>query len=158
MKVPHRCSSTFSLVEVTLAISVAAISMLTIFALLPLGVRTNQRSIEQTASADLFSMVVADLRATPLTSPRGNAAISPLFHIPIPPAGTSGAPLAFFFNSAGQPSGSLQADSRYRVTVTFPSNGGSLRSATFADIKVTWPAAAENADGSAEIFVALDRN
>jgi uncharacterized protein (TIGR02598 family) len=155
---PSRFSS-FSLVEVTLALGVAAISLLVIFSLLPIGLQTNQRSIEQTASADILSAVAADLRATPVTTPRGNATISRQFGINIPAAGSTGT-TTMFFNSAGQSATSQQSDSRYRATITFVSNGGGPKTATLADLKVTWPAGAAIADaqGSAEIFAAFDRN
>lgn len=144
----------FSLVEVTLALGVAAISLLVIFSLLPIGLQTNQRSIEQTASADILSAVAADLRATP----RGGPATSTQFSISIPAASGSG-PTTLFFNSAGQLVSSTEAP-RYRLTITFPASSGGTKTATFADLKVTWPAAASiaNAQGSAEMFAAFDRN
>jgi uncharacterized protein (TIGR02598 family) len=153
---PSRFSA-FSLIEVTLALGVAAVSLLVIFSLLPIGLQTNQRSIEQTASANILSAVLADLRATPRT-----VATSSQFGISIPPnpatSSTSAPPL--FFNSAGQSATSRQPDSRYRMTITFPSNGGGAKTATFVDLKVTWPASAAvaNAQGSAEMFAAFDRN
>ena len=149
----------FSLVEVTLALGVAAVSLLVIFSLLPIGLQTNQRSIEQAASADILSAVVADLRATPVTNPRGNATTSTLFGISIPAAGSTGT-TTLFLNSAGQSATSQQSDSRYRITITFLSNGGGAKTATFADLKVTWPpaAAVTNAQGLAEMFAAFDRN
>lgn len=149
----------FSLVEVTLALGVAAVSLLVIFSLLPIGLQTNQRSIEQTASVDILSAVAADLRATPVTTPRGGSATSTQFSISIPAAGSTGS-TTLFFNSAGQSSASQQLDSRYRMTITFPSNGSGAKTATFADLKVTWPAGAAvaNAQGSAEMFAAFDRN
>ena len=149
----------FTLVEVTLALGVAAISLLAIFSLLPIGLQTNQRSIGQTASVDIFSAVAADLRATPATNPRGGEATSAQFGISIPAAGSTGT-TTLFFNSAGQFATSQQSDSRYRVTVTFVSNGGGSKTATFADLKSRWPAAASiaNAQGSAEMFAAFDRN
>jgi uncharacterized protein (TIGR02598 family) len=153
----HRRDWSFSLVEVTLALGVAAISLLVIFSLLPIGLQINQRSIEQTASADILSAVVADLRATPRT-----ATTSSQFSISIPPNPATSSTVAppLFFNSAGQFATSQQADSRYRMTITFPSNGGGAKTATFADLKVTWPASAAitNAQGSAEMFAAFDRN
>lgn len=149
----------FSLVEVTLALGVAAVSLLIIFSLLPIGLQTNQRSIEQTASADILSVVAADLRATPVTNPRGGPTTSTQFGISIPAAGGTGT-TTLFFNSAGQSNSSQQSDSRYRITITFLSNGGGLKTAIFSDLKVTWPAAAAiaNAQGSAEMFTAFDRN
>jgi uncharacterized protein (TIGR02598 family) len=157
--VRSRRGRAFSLVEVTLALGVAAVSLLVIFSLLPIGLQTNQRSIEQTASVDIFSAVAADLRATPVTSPRGNAATSNQFGISIPGSGGTGT-TTLYFNSTGQSNSSQQADSRYRVTITFVSNGGGVKSATLADLKVTWPAGATivNAQGTSEIFAAFDRN
>lgn len=154
-----RTGRAFSLVEVTLALGVAAISLLVIFSLLPIGLQTNQRAIEQTASVDILSAVAADLRATPVTSPRGNAATSNQFGISIPASGGTGT-TTLYFNRTGQSNSSQQTDSRYRVTITFVSNGGGAKSATLADLKVTWPAAAAvtNAQGTSEIFAALDRN
>jgi uncharacterized protein (TIGR02598 family) len=155
----RRCGVGFSLVEVTLALGVAAASLLVIVSLLPIGIQTNQRSMEQTASADILSAVISDLRATPRTNPPGNAATSTQFLIPVPAAGGTGA-TTLFFDSAGRSNSSQRPDSRYRVTITFLANGGGSKTATFADLNVTWPAGAaiENAEGSAEMFAAFDRN
>jgi uncharacterized protein (TIGR02598 family) len=154
-----RFAGAFSLVEVTLALGVAAVSLLVIFSLLPIGLQTNQRSIEQTASIDILSAVAADLRATPLTTPRGGATTSTQFGISIPAAGSTGS-TTLFFNSAGQASSSQQSDSRYRMTIKFVPNGGGAKTATFADLRVTWPADAivTNAQRFAEMFAAFDRN
>lgn len=149
----------FSLVEVTLALGVAAVSMLVIFGLLPIGLQTNQRSIEQTTAADILSSVIADLRATPVTNPRGNGTRSTQFGISIPATGSASTTI-LFFNSAGQFASSHQPDSRYRVTLSFVANGGNPKTATFVDLQLTWPAGAAltNAQGSAEMFAAFDRN
>jgi uncharacterized protein (TIGR02598 family) len=151
----RRCSS-FSLVEVTLALGVAAVSLLVIFSLLPIGLQTNQRSIEQTAAADILSTVAADLRATSRT-----ATSSSQFGISIPPnpmTSSATAPI-LYFNSVGQLVASDE-NPRYRLTITFPANGGGTKTATFTDLKITWPASAAvaNAQGSAEMFAAFDRN
>lgn len=150
----------FSLVEVTLALGVAAISLLGIFALLPVGLQTNRTAIQQTASSDLISAVVADLRATPPTTPLGAAATSQRFQIAIPanPVGAQTSTTLYFADD-GQSATTLSPSSRYRLTVTFLPNSGA-RAATMATLKMTWPAAANvaNAEGSAQMFVALDRN
>jgi uncharacterized protein (TIGR02598 family) len=150
----------FSLVEVTLALGVAAISLTAVFALLPIGLQTSHSATEQTASSDILAAVIADLRATAPTSPRGNSATSAQFSITIP-GNSGGAPSAatLYFDREGGVLPSANG-SRYRLTVTFLSNGGGSRTATFADLKMTWPAVAEPATalGSAEAFVALDRN
>ena len=157
MSLPAGRWNAFSLVEVTLALGVAAVSLLAIFALLPVGVKTNQVAIEQTASTDLLSAVAADLRATV----RGGGATSPRFGIAIPanPVGAN-ATTTLYFTTEGQFSTILTPASRYRVSVTFVPNGNGAHTATFVDLKAVWPAAAaaNNAEGTAEFFVALDRN
>jgi uncharacterized protein (TIGR02598 family) len=150
----------FTLVEVTLALGMAAISLIAIFALLPVGLRTSYSATEQAASNDILAAVIADLRATAPTSPPGNVATSAQFGIDIP--GNSAGPgstVILYFDSQDRVLPSPDG-SRYRLTVMFPPSGGGSRTATFADLKMTWPAVAEpaNALGSAETFIALDRN
>jgi Tfp pilus assembly protein PilV len=161
MSLSTRQKNAFSLVEVTLALGVAVISLLAIFALLPVGVKTNQIAIQQTASTDILSGVTADLRATPVTTPRGGAATSPRFGIAIPanPVGANTTTI-LYFTSEGQSSTTLVAASRYRVSITFLPNSARPRAATFAHLNATWPAQAApaNPEGVAEVFVALDRN
>lgn len=160
MRLSTRRSNAFSLVEVTMALGIAAVSLLAIFALLPVGVKTNQIAIEQAASTDVLSAVAVDLRATPITIPRGGAATSPRFGITIPanPAGETTTTI-LYFTSEGQFTTTLTPPSRYRVSVTFLPNGAGIRTATFAHLNASWPAAAAaaNAEGT-EMFVALDRN
>jgi Tfp pilus assembly protein PilV len=154
-------ANAFSLVEVTLALGVAAVSLLAIFALLPVGVKTNQVAIEQTASTDVLSAVTADLRATPVTTPRGGGTTSPRFGIAIPANPVrANIKTTLYFTTEGQFSTTLAPASRYCVSITFLPNSTGARAATFAHLNATWPAPAApaNAEGGAEVFVALDRN
>lgn len=150
----------FSLVEVTLALGVASVCLIAIFGLLPVGLRTNQDAAQQIAAGDILGAVIADLRATPATTPRGEAAASRQFAINIPANPVSEATTStLFFSGEGHFSASANSESRYRLTITFLPNAGS-RAATFAHLKMTWPAAASpvNATSSAEMFLGLDRN
>jgi uncharacterized protein (TIGR02598 family) len=139
-------ASAFSLVEVTLALGVAAFCLIAVFGLMPVGVQTNRNASSQTAATNVIAGVVADLRATPTTS-----AISSQFAI------TFGTAKTLYFDGAGQAATSLGADSRYQVNITFPSSPTGLR---YANVRVTWPAAANptNPSGSVEMFAAFDRN
>jgi uncharacterized protein (TIGR02598 family) len=146
-----RCSSafnSFSLVEVTVALGVTAFCLVAVFGLLPVGLKTNQNSISQTAAASILSAVIADMRATPKS-----ASSSVQFGI------TFGTETTLYFDNEGKLSSSLGPNSRYQLKIRFPSNGSGTTAATFADLKVTWPAAAapENALGSSEVFAAFDR-
>src|SRR6476660_9521923 len=73
MKRSSHASHGFSLVEVTLALGVTAVALITIFGLLVTGTQTNHTAVEQTYSSDILTAVAADLRATPKTSPPGAA-------------------------------------------------------------------------------------
>ncbi len=149
----------FSLIEITLALGVAAISLMAIVALIPVGLQTSYSAIEQTASNDILAAVIADLRGTPPASPRGNSATSVQFGINIPGSSDSGSTVTLYFDSQDRVL-PVPDRARYRLTVTSPPNGGGSRTATFVHLKITWPAIAgpANALGSAETFIALDRN
>lgn len=156
MKTSIARSLGFSLVEVTLALGVAAFSLLAIFGLLATGTQVNHTAIEQTASGDILTAVAADLRATPKAT-----ATSLQFGITIPsnPVG-AGTSTTLYFDSTGQSSTSLNGSSRYRLVLTFLPNG-SGRGATLVSFRMTWPAAADPTKAStsaAEAFAALDRN
>lgn len=71
----------FSLVEVALAIGIVAFALLSLMALLPLGVKSNQISAEETKAAGILTMLEADLRNT---HPLKNAGKSSLFGLDLP--------------------------------------------------------------------------
>lgn len=150
----------FSLVEVTLALGVASLCLVTIFGLLPVGLQTNQDAIQQAAAANALGAVIADLRATPMTIPRGEATASRQFAINIPANPVSDTTTTtLFFSSEGQFSTSTNSRSQYHLTITFLPNAGS-RAATRAHLKMTWPAQASPGTETSftEMFLALDRN
>lgn len=156
MKKPRQGSSAFSLVEIALALGVAAFSLLAILGLLATGSQVNRTGIEQTAATNILTSVAADLRATPTAN-----STSLQFGIAIPANPVGGATTStLYFDSTGQSSTSLASGSRYRLVVTFlPNTGG--RAPTLAGLRTTWPAAVDPAGaatGAAEMFLALDRN
>jgi uncharacterized protein (TIGR02598 family) len=157
-----RSWSAFSLIELTLAIGVAAFCLLTVMGLIPIAVVTNRNATSQTRATNIVAAVMADLRATPkATSTSSQLAI------------TFGTAKTLYFNSEGEAScdlaGSQKADcvsawspaiqTRYRLTVTFPT---SPAGSSYADLRVTWPAPVDPANttpsGMAEMFAAFDRN
>jgi uncharacterized protein (TIGR02598 family) len=71
----------FSMVEVALALGVVAFAFLSLLALLPLGVKSNQISAEETRAVGLISMVEADLR---YTHPTLNGGLSEVYGLPLP--------------------------------------------------------------------------
>jgi uncharacterized protein (TIGR02598 family) len=142
-----RSVTAFSLVEVTLALGIAAFCLIAVFGLVPVGVQTNRNATSQTAATNIMAAVAADLRATPTTTNTSSQ-----FAI------TFGTNKTLYFDGTGQFTTSLSTNSRYQLNVTWSNSGSSgLR---YADVKVTWPAAASvaNALGSTEMFAAFDRN
>ena len=164
----QRSLSAFSLVEVTLALGIAAFCLIAVFGLMPVGVQTNRNATSQTAATAILSSVVSDMRASAIGTPGG--AQSSLYYIVIPVRGSLGVPQTRYFDGEGRCStdlaGSIRPDgsswappivTRYQLSVSFPSPATGV---TYADLKVTWPAAAlpGNASGSAETLAAFDRN
>ena len=148
MRMCSRNVAAFSLVEVVLALGVAAICLLGIFGLMPIGVKTQRNATSQTTAANIIAAVVADLRATPSPS-----STSSQFNITF---GTNPPPL--YFDDTGQFRTSLDGASRYQLNLTW--NASTPAGLRYADLKVTWPAAATptNASGGVELFAAFDRN
>jgi len=149
MRLSNRKQAAFSLVEVTLALGVAAFCLLAVFGLMPVGVQTNRNATSQTAAANIMAAVVADLRATPKAN-----TTSSKFGI------TFLAITTLYFDGSGQFATLADANSRYQLNVTWNVAGACSATLPCADLKVTWPAAATpaNATGSAETFAAFDRN
>jgi type II secretory pathway pseudopilin PulG len=155
--------SGFSLVEVTLALGIAAFCLIAVFGLIPVGVQTNRNATSQTAATNIIAFVVADLRANFKAANPPNTWRTPLLCIIL------GSSTTLYFDSQGRCSSNLAGSTdlcgngflpvvqtRYRLNITFPAPGN----LTYAQLNVTWPAAATtaNASGSVEMFAALDRN
>lgn len=140
-----RSTSAFSLVELTLALGIAAFCLIAVLGLMPVGVQTNRNATSQTVATNIMAAVIADLRATP----KANNTSSQF-------AITFGTNTTLYFTGSGQFSISLGTNSRYQLNLTWSGSTG-LR---YADVKVTWPAAATpaNANASTEILAAFDRN
>ena len=79
-------ATAFSLVEVTLALGIAAFCLIAVFGIMPVGVQTNRNATSQTAATSIMAGVIADLRATPTFN-----TTSTQFGITIPSDHTSGA-------------------------------------------------------------------
>ena len=153
----------FSLVEVTLALGIMAFCIVPIFGLLPVGINSNQVSINQTRAASVAANVCADMRAT-LPSP---VTTSPQFNLNV--SATSTPSTTLYFSEAGDAeSSTLQPNSRYRVTVTVTAppasaNGtpsAASEGATWMNVLVSWPAAASvgNAAGTYQVTTSVNRS
>ena len=150
---PIKKASGFSLVEVTLALGVAAVCLLVLLGLLPTGVKTQQNSIQQTTANQIISQIYSFLRADVRLPPGLYKQVCP--NPPDPDQGcnwdqlhghwlqVAQPPDTLYFTQAGKPTGnvngSLPADAVFRAKITYnpiPPTG----STSVANIAVSWPA------------------
>jgi type II secretory pathway pseudopilin PulG len=148
----------FSLVEVTLALGVAAICLLTLMALLPVASKTQQSGIQQTTANQIISQINSVLRADVSLPPGQANKVCPDPPDPNEPCNWSdlhghwlqvAAPDTMYFTNEGKQTGNLNgsppADAVFRAKITYrfpPSDTTSL-----ADIAVSWPAAVDPGNG-----------
>jgi hypothetical protein len=142
-------AAAFSLVELTLALGVAAFCLIAVFGLVPVGVQTNRNATSQTAATNILSSVVSDIRASPKGG--GNTAKYKIRR-------GKGNQTTVCFDGQGQPDGPgrvytpgggcLAGNWRYRLYVriypvfTLPSNLTPY-CANYVDLKLVWPAAVD---------------
>src|SRR5438552_8025016 len=162
MKPPVRRTAGFSLVEVTLALGVAAFCLIVLMGLLPTGLKTQQASAQQTIANEITSEILGDLRAD-IRLPPGQAS-----HEGDSGFGLHGhwaqmyAPDTLYFDQQGswlQLNGTPPAGATFRskITYLFPPNA----STACANILVSWPAQVDPATvspaGSVQTFIAVNR-
>jgi uncharacterized protein (TIGR02598 family) len=140
MNPPLHKVAAFSLVEVTLALGVAAFCLIAVLGLLPTGLKTQQTSIQQTTANAICSQIVADLSAAQLLPPGQQ---SKQFNLHGRWAEERTPDVLYFAKDGTVIPGSTNAgtvppDAVFRATLTYlqpPTETTSL-----ADITVTWPA------------------
>ncbi len=148
----------FSLVEVALALGIAAFCLIAVFGLLPVGISSTAVATQQTVATSLLASVASDLRAL-----SKQTTTSERFKIDVTTPGLK----SIFMSEDGRTSPSASADFRYRLTcnvLTPPATAP--KSATAISIRLTWPALSDpqpgtppkNYAGLVESYVALNRN
>lgn len=161
----------FSLVELALATGVATFCLVSILGLIPIGLKSNQDSVEKTAAASITRALVAGLRAPARSGP---SQISSIFGFAFPSVGASGtAPQTIYLRDDGSLSEGktvgdppVLSESRYRASVSFVAPAVGQKTATMVRVLVTWPAVADpnplawptHYSGSYETVTMLDRN
>jgi uncharacterized protein (TIGR02598 family) len=150
-------------VEVVLAIGVFSFCLLTLIALIPVGLTDNRTSRDRMIAADLCSSLESDLNST---SPSTNA--SPLnIKFPIPSTATYVSSTTVLYDSYGSASPTATfsttraPNSQYcfTVVVTAPPSQSYPTSPVIANIQATWPAAAvpSKANGTINTSVVINR-
>jgi uncharacterized protein (TIGR02598 family) len=136
-------AASFSLVELTLALGVAAFCLIAVFGLVPVGVQTNRNATSQTAATNILSSVVSDIRA----SPPGQG-LTARYRI----SRTKKSGTTVCFDGQAAPAAApiynnnevacTSSNSRYRLFVKIANNPTSTVPGypNYAYLKVTWPA------------------
>jgi uncharacterized protein (TIGR02598 family) len=150
MKLFKQRVAAFSLVEVTLALGIAAFCLIAVVGLVPVGVQTNRNATSQTAATNILSSVVSDLRA----SVPGQG-LSAKYRISRAKATAT----TLYFDGQGQATTSRGANSRYRLYVQIANNPAAVVYPNYVWLRVTWPAATDPAtttpSGSVETVAAF---
>jgi uncharacterized protein (TIGR02598 family) len=162
MKQSQLESEAFSLVEVTLALGVAAFCLVAVLGLLPTSLKTQQASIQQTTANSIISQIFSDLRADVrlppgLASHETDGGFQPPLHGHWLQTLT---PDTLYFTQEGKPVNSLGDAAVFRATITYrapPTDTTSL-----ASITVSWPARVDPSTGgvpagSVTTLVAVNR-
>jgi type II secretory pathway component PulJ len=166
MKNRSRASSAFSLAEVTLALGVAALSLVAVMGMLPVGLKVQQTSSSQTKANAVMSQAInflrADVRLPPGQAKKAQGEWTNL-------NGHWGAPVhvpdTLFFTGDGKANGYGSGTAPpapdgavFRATITylFPPTA----TTSIANITVSWPAAQTDltkVEGSIDMFAAVNR-
>ena len=150
----HRLVAGFSLVEVTLALGVAAFCLVAILGMIPVGLTSSQNATAQTGAVSILRAVAADLRDTALANASGGATpASPHYGFKVPD--TTGTPI--YVDEGG--SVTTQPLAYYRVYVqTVYQPAATARNASRERVAISWPAQSASPAGTLESIAALDRN
>ncbi len=136
----------FSLVEVTIALGLAAFGIIAIFALLPTGINSGSDAVRNTVAADLATSIVSDLQAAK------SGDVSPLYGLKPDTADPSSPPLYLKADGSKQ-SSAVSAD--FCANVNISTNAAKISQVS---IVISWPAQATNSVNKFEIVTSLDRS
>ena len=143
----------FSLVEVVIAIGIAAFCLVTMLGLIPSGMKAVNATTEQTAATAIISEVMTDLRDTPVGSNT-----SPILAIQLPTIGSTNDPtITNYMSESGTVyTNSTSLNARYGVTCSLSNSSMFI---TTARVQVWWPSTVPpaHAVGSVEAISAIMR-
>lgn len=140
----------FSLIEVVLALGVMSFAILSIMALLPMGLQTNRDSHEESVGTNLIAAMVADWRALKIG---GTNNTSPVFNLPklqptMPLTNTIG------IGETGQLTNLSSARYRVAYRIIPPATSDSF-APYYISFVISWPAQATNVMSSVESIAAI---
>jgi uncharacterized protein (TIGR02598 family) len=160
---PSICAG-FSLVEIVISLGVAAVCLVAVMGLLPIGLKTQQASANQTKANSVLAQIIDDLRAD-VRLPPGQASKAQgdwsnlhghWAQVATPDTLYFTAEANYINNSLN--AGTAPATAVFRATITylFPPTA----TTSIAKITVSWPAAQSDLTkvaGSVDMFAAVNR-
>ena len=130
----------FSLVELTLALGVAAFCLIAVFGLVPVGVQTNRNATSQTAATNILSSVVSDIRASP--PGQGATAKYGISRVKFTASTVCFDGQGQFMTFSLTRGATCPANYyRFRLDVQFANNPAAVVYPNYVWLKVSWPAA-----------------
>jgi len=153
-------TTAFSLIEVTLALGVAAFALIAILGMLPVGLNTQQVSVRQTTANSITSQVLGVLRAA-VRHPGNSNKQFDLQHFPKGGAWDPEPDVLYFTNEGNSVGSAITPDSVYRATINYFQPPDPQYTTSLANITVSWPPQADPTTGvvagKVETFVAINR-
>jgi len=165
MKRSVRITAAFSLVEIVLALGVAAFALIAVLGMLPVGLKVQQASVQQTMANAVMSQIIDDLRADVRLPPGQATKAAGDWSLLNGHWANVAVPDTLFFTidakENGYASGSAPpapADSVFRATITylFPPTA----TTSIAKITISWPADQSDLTkvaGLIDMFAAVNR-
>ena len=150
----------FTLVEVTMALGIAAVCLIPLIGLLPTSLKTQQSSIQQTTANQIISQISSFLRADVRLPPGQASKACPDPPDPNEPCDWSNlnghwrnvaTPDTMYFTNEAKPTGSVTqpgnvpANAVFRAKITYMTPP--TQTTSLASIRVTWPAATDPDSG-----------
>ncbi len=156
---PARSTIAFSLVEVVLAMGIIAFALIVLFALLPVGLKSNSDSIGESQAVNLLQALIADRHSSAYSNSSSVYSLPALTNVTSPVNGT------FYLMEDGVTTNALPANARYQINYTvYPADSlysqatnytaASVPMPVTIHFKVSWPAAAQTARPSSVETVA----
>jgi uncharacterized protein (TIGR02598 family) len=152
---PSKNLASFSLVEVVLAMGIIAFALIVLFALLPVGLKSNTDSIGESQAVNLLQALIADRQSSSYSTNSSIYNLPPLTDVTSQVNGT------FYLMEDGVTTNAIPAQARYQINYTvYPANSlysqatnypvSSVPMPVTIHFKVSWPAAATNGLSSVE--------
>jgi uncharacterized protein (TIGR02598 family) len=162
MKLSRPAAAGFSMVEMVIALGVAAFALLAVMGMLPAGLKVQQASIQQTTANEIMAAILNDLRAD-VVLPPGQASKETDSGFGLHGHWAQVAtPDTLYFTNDGSQTGSVNqtgpgAVFRAKITYLFPPTA----TTSVANVIITWPAEVDPATGApaglVETYIAVNR-